>query len=470
MSQAKSIKTITLKRLIAAAFVVILFIIFFVAYNFRELTISAMTDKGRSVARFVEAGLMTHMRVSTHEEKEQYLQNIQKVSEVQNLQIIHSASVTKQFNLANHENRFQDPTIAQVFKTKQPIIKLVTHGDKKNMLRITFPYIAESKLGVDCTQCHNVAKGSVLGAIDFYIDVEHYKEMSVEYLYIILAILTLILFAIMVMMFRIIDRHIKHPLDELMNDTKRSYESHIPINIDGFESLELQDVAHKINLFNNQVLEQYEELKEKNHLLKELNEEIEATQREVINTMGNIAESRSKETAFHVQRVAAYAYLLAKKYGLSDAECELLQAAAPMHDIGKVGIPDNILCKPAKLDNDEFEKMKEHAQMGYEIFKNSNRPMLQAAAIIAHEHHERWDGKGYPQGLKEENIHIFGRIVAIADVFDALGTDRVYKKAWPIEEIIALMQNERAKQFDPILIDLLLENMDGILEIRKTYL
>ena len=231
MSQAKSIKTITLKRLIAAAFVVILFIIFFVAYNFRELTISAMTDKGRSVARFVEAGLMTHMRVSTHEEKEQYLQNIQKVSEVQNLQIIHSASVTKQFNLANHENRFQDPTIAQVFKTKQPIIKLVTHGDKKNMLRITFPYIAESKLGVDCTQCHNVAKGSVLGAIDFYIDVEHYKEMSVEYLYIILAILTLILFAIMVMMFRIIDRHIKHPLDELMNDTKRSYESHIPIKM-----------------------------------------------------------------------------------------------------------------------------------------------------------------------------------------------------------------------------------------------
>lgn len=469
MLKKESIKTITLKRLIAAAISVILLILFFVAYNFRELTISAMSDKGQSVARFVEAGLMTHMRVSTHKEKELYLKNIQRVSEVENLQVIHSDAVATQFGLVSHKNRFSDPVIAKVFETKKSSIILLKHNGKSNMLRITFPYIAENNLGVDCTQCHNVAKGSVLGAIDFYINVEHYKEMSVSYLYIILGILVFILFSIMYMMFRIIDRHIKHPLDELMDNTKRSYETHIPIDIGEFESLELQDVAQKVNLFNSQVLEQYEELKEKNRLLNELNKDIEATQREVINTMGNIAESRSKETAFHVQRVAAYAYFLAKKYGLSDTECELLQAAAPMHDIGKVGIPDNILCKPGRLEADEFEKMKYHTQMGYDIFKHSNRSMLKAAAIIAYEHHERWDGKGYPQGLKEKDTHIFGRIVAVADVFDALGSERIYKDAWPIEEIIALFKNEKGKQFDPELVDLLLDNIDDIIKIKLMY-
>lgn len=465
----ESIKTITLKRLITAASTVVLLILFFVAYNFRELTLAAMTDKGNSVARFVEAGLMTHMKVSTHQEKEQYLKNIQQVSGVKNLEIIRSDKVASQYNLPSHTQRFDDPIIAQVFSTALPSVKLVEHNSHKNMLRVTFPYIAEPKLGIDCTQCHNVPQGTVLGAIDFYIDMDSYKEMSINYLYVILAILTLILIAILIMMFRIIDRHIKHPLDTLMDDTKRSYETHQPINIDAFESLELQDVAQKVNLFNDEVIKQYEELKEKNRLLNELNHEIEATQREVINTMGNIAESRSKETAYHVQRVAAYSYLLGQKYGLSEEECTLLRDAAPMHDIGKVGIPDTILCKPAKLNDDEFEKMKEHAQMGYDIFKHSNRPMLKAAAIIAHEHHEHWDGNGYPRGIKADNIHIFGRIVAIADVFDALGTERIYKESWPLQKIIELFQNERGRQFDPDLVDLFLKHLDEILELQKQY-
>ena len=465
----QSIKTITLKRLVAAAIVVIISIIIFVAYSFRELTMSAMNDKGQSVARFVEAGLMTHMRVSTHEQKELYLKNIQRVSEVENLQITHSNAIAQQFNLVSHKERFSDPIIAKAFNSKESVMTLTRYNGHETMLRITFPYIADKKMGIDCTSCHNVPRGSVLGVIDFYIDANHYKEMSIGYLYIILGILLFILFVIMYMMFRIIDRHVKHPLEELMEDTKHSYETHTPINLNEFESLELQDVAHKVNLFNDEVLKQYEELKEKNRLLFELNEEIEATQREVIDTMGNIAETRSKETAFHVQRVAAYSYFLAKKYGLSDKECTLLRGAAPMHDIGKVGIADSILCKPGKLDNDEFEKMKEHAQLGYEIFKNSNRPMLQAAAIIAHEHHERWDGKGYPRGLSGNNIHIFGRIVAMADVFDALGTVRVYKEAWPLERIIALFEEERGKQFDPELVDLFLDNLDEILVVKSQY-
>ena len=140
-----------------------------------------------------------------------------------------------------------------------------------------------------------------------------------------------------------------------------------------------------------------------------------------------------------------------------------------MHDIGKIAIEDDILKKPGKLTDEEFNRMKEHSIIGYNMFKNSNRPILQAAAIIARDHHEKWNGTGYPNGLKEEEIHPFGRIVAIADVFDALGSDRVYKKAWDLEKIYALFKEERGRHFDPELIDLFFEHIDEILAIRNKY-
>lgn len=169
-----------------------------------------------------------------------------------------------------------------------------------------------------------------------------------------------------------------------------------------------------------------------------LNRDIVTTQREVIATMGSIGETRSKETGDHVKRVAEYSKLLALKSGLSLTESEEIKMASPMHDIGKVGIPDNILNKPGKLDFDEFEIMKTHATLGYEMLKGSNQPLLQTAAIVAISHHEKWDGSGYPAQLKGEEIPIYGRITAIADVFDALGHDRVYKKAWPLEDILEI--------------------------------
>jgi len=201
----------------------------------------------------------------------------------------------------------------------------------------------------------------------------------------------------------------------------------------------------------------------------ELKEEIEATQKELILMLGNVGENRSQETAAHVRRVAEYAKILAAAYGLSPSECETLWSTATMHDIGKVGIPDYILNKPGKLTDEEFEIMKTHAEAGYSFFKNSSRPLLQAAAIVAHEHHERWDGLGYPRGLAGEDIHIFGRITAIADVFDALGTKRVYKKGWDIDEILAYFKEQSGKQFDPTLVKLLLENVDQFLLINHTY-
>ncbi len=206
-------------------------------------------------------------------------------------------------------------------------------------------------------------------------------------------------------------------------------------------------------------------LKENNFL----NKEIEETQREVVFTMGAIGESRSKETGNHVKRVAEYSKLLALLYGLSEDESEMLKQASPMHDIGKVAIADAVLNKPGRFNEEERAIMDTHAQLGYEMLKHSQRPLLKTAAIVAYEHHEKYDGSGYPRGLAEKEIHIYGRITALADVFDALGSDRVYKKAWDDERIFSLFKQERGKHFDPLLIDIFFENLDQFLVIRDRF-
>jgi PAS domain S-box-containing protein len=200
----------------------------------------------------------------------------------------------------------------------------------------------------------------------------------------------------------------------------------------------------------------------------DLNQEIINTQKEVVLTMGSIGETRSKETGLHVKRVAEYSYLLAELAGLSYEDANLLKQASPMHDIGKVGIPDNILNKPGKLTFEEFEIMKTHADIGYEMLKHSNKEILKASSIVAYSHHEKFDGTGYPNGIAGSDIHIFGRITAIADVFDALGHDRVYKKAWELDEILELFKKEKGKHFDPNLTELFFENLDKFLKIRDT--
>ncbi|RNB89582.1 HD domain-containing protein [Brevibacillus fluminis] len=200
-----------------------------------------------------------------------------------------------------------------------------------------------------------------------------------------------------------------------------------------------------------------------------LYQEIEETQKEIIFRMGEIGESRSKETGNHVKRVAEYSFLLANLYGMSPEEAELIKMASPMHDIGKVAIPDEILKKPGKLTEEEFEIMKTHTYIGYRLLKNSNRRILKAAAIIAYQHHEKWNGKGYPQGLSGEQIHLYGRITAVADVLDALASDRVYKRAWDFDRVIDLFKQERGEHFDPVLVDLLLDHTDEFLAIKEAY-
>lgn len=202
---------------------------------------------------------------------------------------------------------------------------------------------------------------------------------------------------------------------------------------------------------------------------RKLTNEIIATQKDLIFAMGEIGESRSKETGNHVKRVAEYSRLLAELYGLSKEECDTLYNASPMHDIGKVAISDDILKKPGRLTDEERAIMEKHAEIGYNMLKNSNRAILRAAAIVSYGHHEKWGGGGYPRGIKGEEIHIFARITSVADVFDALGSDRVYKKAWELDKILALFEEEKGKMFEPKLVELFKENLDKFLVIREKF-
>jgi response regulator RpfG family c-di-GMP phosphodiesterase len=200
-----------------------------------------------------------------------------------------------------------------------------------------------------------------------------------------------------------------------------------------------------------------------------LEENIRSNQKEVIYRLGEIVENRSKDTGFHVKRVALYCELLAKLAGLPAEQVETLKLASPLHDIGKIAIPDAILNKPGKLDKQEWQVMKTHAEKGGELLENSNLFLMQAASTIAASHHEKWDGSGYPKGLVGEEIHIFGRITALADVFDALANKRCYKAAWPMEQLLALLKTERGQHFDPKLVDLLLANLTKFEAIKNAY-
>ncbi len=197
-----------------------------------------------------------------------------------------------------------------------------------------------------------------------------------------------------------------------------------------------------------------------------LNKEIEDTQKEVIYMLGEFAELRSMETGKHIKRVAKYTKLLALKAGLSEETAKMLELAVPLHDIGKLSTPDDILNKPSKLTDQEFAVMKRHTTAGYNILKQSQRAIVKMAALIALQHHEKYDGSGYPYGLAGQDIDICGRIAAIADVFDALDSDRVYRPAWPMNDIIEYFRNQRGLHFDPVLTDLLLNNIEDFLVIR----
>jgi len=198
-------------------------------------------------------------------------------------------------------------------------------------------------------------------------------------------------------------------------------------------------------------------------------QKLEQTELELVFMMSTLADKHCEETSGHVERVAEYSKLIARLLGYGEEQAELIKKASAMHDIGKVTTPDHILHKPGKHTDEEFIIMKDHAQAGYEILQKSKLPLMQIASIIAHQHHEKWDGSGYPNSLKGKEIHILGRIVAVADVLDALSSSRKYKKGWELDEIFSFLKSQSGKHFDPRIVNLFMDNFGLFMEIRDKY-
>jgi putative two-component system response regulator len=197
--------------------------------------------------------------------------------------------------------------------------------------------------------------------------------------------------------------------------------------------------------------------------------EIRERETEIVYRLSKAAEYRDPETGMHIKRMSWYSQHIALQIGLSSTEQTLILQAASMHDIGKVGIPDAILLKPSRLNPTEFELMKDHTKIGYKILSGSSSQLMQMGAKIALSHHEKYDGTGYPYGLKAEEISIYGRIIAVADVFDALISSRPYKKAWPLEKAVEFLKENVNKHFDPLCVEAFFKDWDKVLEIRSNF-
>lgn len=204
-------------------------------------------------------------------------------------------------------------------------------------------------------------------------------------------------------------------------------------------------------------------------MVRERTKELNDTRLEVIRRLGRAAEYRDDMTGFHIIRMSRYSQLLGLAAGMSEVEAEMLLNASPMHDIGKIGIPDSVLLKPGKLDPEQWKIMQTHVDIGVEILSGSDSALMDMASEVAQNHHEKWDGSGYPRALAGEDIPLTGRVVALADVFDALTTERPYKNAWPIDETIEFLKEQSGKHFEPRLVELFIEILPNILAIREQY-
>ncbi|GAA6135825.1 two-component system response regulator [Oceaniserpentilla sp. 4NH20-0058] len=203
--------------------------------------------------------------------------------------------------------------------------------------------------------------------------------------------------------------------------------------------------------------------------VRQRTEELHHTRLEIIERLGRAAEFKDNETGLHVIRMSHYSRIIASQMDFDDEWVDLIFHAAPMHDVGKIGIPEAILCKPGGLDNEEWQTMKSHPEIGADIIGDHDDKLLQTAREIALTHHEKWDGSGYPNGLKEGDIPLSGRIIAVADVFDALTTKRPYKEAWPVEKALSLIKESSGQHFDPHIVEIFLRCLPKILEIKEKF-
>lgn len=232
--------------------------------------------------------------------------------------------------------------------------------------------------------------------------------------------------------------------------------------------LEIENKSHRDHL-EQMVRERTAELRHAVERLEAAQLSLRLSQEETVQRLAIAAEFRDNATAQHIRRMSHYSTLLARRRGLDEERCELIRIASPMHDIGKIGTPDNILLKPGLFTPEEFQAITKHTEMGYRILAGSDSQLLKLAATIALTHHEKFDGTGYPQGLVGEAIPVEGRIVAIADAFDALTTKRVYKPAFPPQQAVDIMSQQRGTHFDAELLDTFFNCMDEVLKIKQEH-
>lgn len=463
-----SIKTITLKNLLTFLLLALLILMVTVALNFRYISRKILENEAQAVSEIVLASLTSHMKAGIMDRRDYLLEEIKTIAEVKSITVIRSPSVVKQFGPGLEIENYMDEVTKRVFETKKPEF-IIDEYSTEPTIRAVIPYIATKEGPLNCLECHHVEENLVIGAVDIVLDLTEYRRTAFWILIGMSALSAIFVILIIINTFRTIEKYIKKPLENLIDKAREAYLKHKPVSLDAFETLEFEKVAKEINLFNTEILDNQQLLEEKNRELIALNDEIEETLKETVFTMGVIEEKRSMEMRNHTMRVVKYSELLGRKAGLSEKEVELLKSAAPLHDIGKLGIADSILLKPGSLTSGEFEIMTHHTEIGYIMLMHSKRTVLKAAATIAYQHHEKWDGTGYPRGLKGEEIHIFGRIVALADVFDALASKRIYKETWGTGKIIKGMRTERGKRFDPKLVDIFLENFNEFMEIWNRY-
>jgi len=463
-----SVKTITVRTLLLVILVAGFTMTIIIGIGFRVLSHRIVKDQTVSTSELVKAGLTSHMKAGMMDKRDYFLAEINSLKNINSIKIIRSDEVNNQFGKGRKLEEDMDAFSRSVFNSRQIKFKLNEFSMNPN-IRAVIPLIASKEGSLSCITCHNVKEGAVLGAVDIEMDLTEYRNVALIVMTIIAGLSLLFVVLIIFNTFRTVQQHVKDPLESLISKAKKAYLNRKPLEEKDFQSQEFENVAKEINLFNADIVKNHKMLEEKNEELISLNDEIEETLRETVFAMGVIEEQRSKETRNHTRRVTEYCKLLATKLGLPEREIALITAAAPLHDIGKIGISDYILLKNGKLTDEEFDIMKDHTKLGHSMLIHSKRDTLQAAAIISSQHHEKWDGTGYPEGLKGEDIHVFGRITAVADVFDALSTERPYKEAWPVEKILSQFKKDRTKHFDPALVDILLDNVDEFVKISEQY-
>ncbi|MCF6309250.1 MAG: HD domain-containing protein [Sulfurimonas sp.] len=460
--QKQSIKKITVTRLLQVFVIAMLVIVAVIAISYRNFFQFVVENRVHSVSQIIKAGLTSHMKAGIMDKREYFLNEISSVHDIRSIEIIRGDAVVKDYGESNlSEKKLTDNLRAILEKKKTHIV----WKDTENLVEAVVPYIASSSGNFNCIQCHHVEDGTVLGAVSISMEIGAYQNFVLKNGYLIVAVLLLFAFLITFNMFHVIERYISKPLLNLIHDGETAYVLHKDINSEKYESRELEEVVKNVNKFNGTVMQHEKELEEKNKQLQLLNEEIESTLKDTMIVIGQIEEIRAGDTNMHTRRVTAISTMIAKDYGLDDGQIKLIEIASPLHDIGKIGITDAVLNKPAKLTEEEYVYMKTHAFLGYRILNNSKRQILNIAATIAYEHHEKYDGTGYPQGLRGEEISIYARIVAIVDVLDALLSKRVYKEKWEVKDVIAFFKEERGKHFDPELVDILLNNIDAYVQL-----